>query len=130
MQAWAVYIGRLLIQRTGVKRPPKAFADKRIIVGITCLDAGGQLIEQLQIHGRVIAANGVEGIVLMRPDGGRFAVPPSPQWLKAAKPGKYRLHSTGEVVVDPDYLLSMTLGGSTPERVRALKAKGFEGPFG
>lgn len=117
------------MQRLGAKRPPKAFADKRIIVGITFLDKDGALIEQFQTHGRVIAANGAEGIVLVRPNGSRFVIPPSPQWLKAARPGEYRLRATGEVVTNPDYLLSTTLSGTTPEGVGRIKAAGFEGPF-
>jgi len=112
-----------------MRQPPRAFADKRIIVGITFVDSAGALIEQYQTHGRVIAANGGEGIVLVRTDGGRFVLPPSPQWLKAARPGAYRLRATGETVIDPDYLLSVTLEGTAPERIAAYKLSGFEGPF-
>ena len=129
MRAWVVYLGRSLVQRIGVRRPPAAFADKRIIVGITFLDSGGALLEQFQMHGRVVAASGAHGIVLIRPDGGRFVIPPSPRWLRAARPGEYRLRATGEVVIDPDYLMSATLSGTTPESVAEIKLKGFEGPF-
>ena len=127
--AWAVYVGRTLMQRFGVRRPPGAFADKRIIVGITFLDSDGALIEQFQMHGRVVAANGEEGIVLVRPNGGRFVIPPSPGWLKAARPGEYRLRATGEVVIDPDYLLTVTLNGTSRESVEEIKTVGFDGPF-
>jgi hypothetical protein len=129
MQAWLVYLARSMAQRFRVRRPPEAFANKRIIVGITFLDSDGALIEQFQTHGRVVAANSAEGIVLVRPNGGRFVIPPSPQWLKAARPGEYRLRSTGEVVNDPDYLMSATLEGTAPERIAVYKTTGFEGPF-
>ncbi len=130
MQGWLKYVARSVMQRLGVKRRPRAFADKRIIVGITFVDHDGQVIERFQMHGRVVAANGAEGIVLVRPDGSRFAIPPSPQWLRAARPGEYRLRATGEVVIDPDYLMNTTLSGTTPERGEIIKARGFEGPFG
>ena len=130
MRAWLVYLGRSIAQRIGMKRTPSAFADKRIIVGITFLDNDGALIEQFQMHGRVVFASRADGIVLVRPDGGRFVIPPSPHWLRAARPGEYRLRVSGEVVIDPDYLMSATLSGTTPERIAIYKSSGFEGPFG
>jgi hypothetical protein len=55
-------------------------------------------------------------------------LPPSSQWLKAVQPGDYMLRSTGAVVVDPDYLLSVTLQGVAAARIEQLKAVGFERP--
>jgi len=129
MPAWLVYLARSIAQRMALKRSLTSFAGKRVIVGITFLDSEDAPVEQFQMHGRVVQASEADGIVLVRPDGGRFVIPPSPQWFKAARPGEYRLRASGEVVVDPDYLMSVTLNGTTPERIAIYKSSGFEGPF-
>ncbi len=58
---------------------------------------------------------------LERADGGGvFRLPFDPEALKVAAPGEYRLRSTGEVVVNPDFttVWSVTLGpGGTREKL-------------
>ena len=76
---------------------------KRVVVGVTYTDESGRPIEQRQFHGRVVRANAGEGIVLARPSGEEVRLPPLLKALQMASPGEYRLRSTGEVVVDPDY---------------------------
>lgn len=127
MRGWLVYLTRALRRLLGVRIAQQRLADSRVLVGITFLDPHGGTVEYFQTHGRVISANRA-GIVLERTDGRPFVLPPSPQWLKAAQPGEYMLRSTGEVVVDPDYLLSVTLQGVAAARIEQLKAVGFERP--
>lgn len=77
------------------------FLGKRVLVGITYEDSEGVALRQEQFHGPIVTAN-ARGIVIVRADSGaRFQLPPE---LKPAPPGNYRLRSTGEVVVDPDFL--------------------------
>jgi len=42
-------------------------------------------------------------------------LPPEPEAYEPAPPGEYRLRSTGEVVVDPDYLTTWTVGSPADE---------------
>jgi hypothetical protein len=76
---------------------------KCVVVGITYTDDAGRSVDQTQFHGRVVRANAEEGLVLVRPSGEEFRLPPLLKALQKASPGEYRLRSTGEVVVNPDY---------------------------
>jgi hypothetical protein len=81
---------------------------KRVLVGLTYLDKDGEVADQVQFHGVVVAEGGPdEPIELQRADTGElFTLPPQ---LEPAEPGEYRLRSTGETVVDPDFLATWTI---------------------
>src|SRR3712207_3168426 len=103
---------------------------KHVLVGLTFEDQDGHLIEQFQTHGIVIAASKRGGIVLEKRDGtGIFTLPPNLDTFIPARPGEYRLRSTGEVVVDPDLLTSWTVTSPSSEYVALRKQSGMEGPF-
>jgi len=82
---------------------------KLILVGITFEDGEGALVEQTQFFGRVISAEQARGISLAL-EGSRagetFLLPPDMRSFEVARPGDYRLRSTGEVVIDPDYVVT------------------------
>ena len=78
---------------------------KRLLVGITYLSREGQLIGQEEFHGPIVEA-GQWAVVVERADTGRRVSLP-PGW-EAALRGEYRLRSTGEVVVNPDFLAEWT----------------------
>ena len=81
-----------------------ALIGKHVLVGISYLDAADQIIEQQQFHGHIVRADRHEGIVLvLEPSGDELKLPPFTRALEPAAPGEYRLHSTAEIVVDPDY---------------------------
>lgn len=75
-----------------------------VLAGITYLDYGGLVKEQRQVHGRVVRASTSEGVILEIAGGEEFWLPPDPTGYDPAEPGQYRLRSTGEIVVDPDYI--------------------------
>ena len=79
------------------------FVGKRLLVGVTETDENGKPIDQLQVHGTIVRLNRQEGLVLRLADGSEFKLPPDVRRIRKAKPGQYRLRSTGEVVVDPDF---------------------------
>ncbi len=77
---------------------------KRVLVGITYRDSDDNFVEQKQFYGEVIRVGEVEGIVLRIPISGKeFKLPPDFRNFAEAAPGEYRLRSTGEVIVNPDY---------------------------
>lgn len=93
-------------------RLAEALPDAVLLVGITYLAADGSLIEQQQFFGRVQSAHHAEGIALVlegRRGGERYTLPPDTRSLSRAEPGNYRLRSTGEVVVNPDFTVSFSL---------------------
>lgn len=76
---------------------------KTILIGLTYYTADNEFIEQKQYWGTVIESN--ENRILVKlMDGEILKLPPDLSSAKIAPPGEYRLRSTGEVVVDPDYL--------------------------
>ena len=50
------------------------------------------------------------GLAVRRHDNGEIEwLPPDLRAFKKARPGEYRLRSTGEVVLDPDYTTVLTI---------------------
>ena len=92
----------------------RALVGKRVLVGLTYLHADETLDEQRQVHGVVTRAD-ESGVAIELPDGGEFTLPPDLRPYRPAPPGEYRLRSTGEVVVDPDYTAAWTVTRPPPE---------------
>lgn len=87
----------------------KPFIGKHLLVGMTYLDQQGDVTHQVQFHGMITEVS-VRGITIRRHDTGEyFTLPPATDSLKPAPKGEYRLRTTGEVVVDPDYLTTWTV---------------------
>ncbi|QAU34668.1 hypothetical protein [Janthinobacterium sp. 17J80-10] len=79
---------------------------KILLVGASYFSADGTFIEQEQFYGRVLSASTDEGIVLELEGsrlGEEFTLPPDTRSIYRAAAGEYKLRSTGEVVVDPDF---------------------------
>jgi len=75
---------------------------KDVIVGLTYLSSDGKLQERMQFHGTIEIANTAKGIGIRRVGhDDLFTLPPDFRSVQPARPGTYRLKSTGEVVEDP-----------------------------
>lgn len=82
------------------------FADligKTILIGLTYYTAKNELIERKQYWGTVIEAD-EEKVLVKMANGRYFGLPPDLRSTQIAPPGEYRLRSTGEIVVNPDFL--------------------------
>jgi hypothetical protein len=84
-----------------------------VLIGLTFLNAHGEVDHQEQLHGFVthIDASAVE--VQLWGSEETYTLPPDLRNYEPAAPGEYRLRATGEVVVDPDFISSWTI---TPGR--------------
>ncbi|MCO4786008.1 hypothetical protein [Marinomonas atlantica] len=101
--------------------------DKILLIGITVLDDNEELITQVQVYGPVIRAD-ADGIVSCRNQlQNEFTVPPDFENVFEAKPGEYNLRSTGETVIDPDYLSSWTVHCGNQEQIKQYSEVGFSG---
>jgi len=77
--------------------------NKTLLVGITYYTHDNELIEQKQCFGRVIEAN--ESMIrIIQKDGAELELPSDLSSTKKARPGEYKLRSTGEIVINPDFL--------------------------
>ena len=94
------------------KKKIDALLGKYLLVGLTYLDKDNNLIKREQVHGTILRINKQEGIVIECPSGSEFKLPPDLSALSKAQSGDYRLKSTGEIVVNPDYLCTYNLHSS------------------
>ena len=88
----------------------RSLVGKRIIIGITRLDADGNPLGQEQLHGEVVGVNAKDGVAIRI--AGRadlYWLPPHLGAFHSAPPGEYRFRATGEVVVDPDLMSTWTV---------------------
>ena len=103
---------------------------KTVLLGLTFATADGDVIEQVQRHGVVEHADEEEGIGvrLVGPgqawNGELYVLPPDLRPFSEAAPGSYRLRSTGETIVDPDFTSTWEIRSpseeeDTPERREA-----------
>jgi hypothetical protein len=85
---------------------------KRVLIGVTRQDRRGQHISHEQFHGVVETADAVRGFEIGLAGvkaGEKKWLPPATAPFEVAAKGQYRLRSTGEVVVDPDFTAQWTL---------------------
>ena len=101
--------------------------DKILLIGITVLDDNDELITQIQVYGPVISSN-ADGIVISRNQTqSEFTIPPDFENVSEAQPGEYNLRSTGETVINPDYISSWTVHCGNNEQVKQYSEVGFSG---
>jgi len=75
---------------------------KTILVGLSYYTKENVFLERKQYWGTVIEAN--EKHILIKKQNGEVAsLPPDLRSTSRAPKGEYRLHSTGEIVIDPDF---------------------------
>ena len=81
-----------------------------VLVGITYEGRDGSVEQREQIHGEVISADKSAGTCIRRAGcADVYWLAPDLRGWQPAPRGEYQLKSTGEVVVDPDYLASWTI---------------------
>ena len=90
-------------------RDPDSLLGKYVLIGLTRLAADGTFLEKGERHGRIALVDQGAGIKVVLADGEVLTLPPNPDAFTDAKPGIYRLRSTGEEVVDPDLTTVWTI---------------------
>src|SRR4051812_15521593 len=80
-----------------------------LVVGITHVDHAGNAVSHEQFHGQVNRASVAEGVVLVDSAGKEHWVPLDREAFRPADPGAYTLKSTGETLVDPEWLSTWTV---------------------
>jgi hypothetical protein len=85
---------------------------KLVLIGLTEVGPDDTVARQTQCFGRVTSARSDHSIVLVlegQRSGDTYSLPPDLRSFNPAEPGEYKLRSTGEVVVDPDFLCTWTV---------------------
>jgi hypothetical protein len=100
-------------------RAPYSLLGKYVLIGVTRIAADGTFLERGERHGRIALVDQDAGIRIVLADGEVLTLPPNPDAFHDAKPGIYRLRSTGEEVVDPDLTTVWTIREPPNERAEA-----------
>jgi hypothetical protein len=92
------------------------FIGKTVLIGVTYLDHEERQTGQQQWYGVISEISNARGIVVrLKNDSSHCALPPDLSALRPAKRGEYRLRTTGEVVTDPDFLMTWTRRAPDPK---------------
>jgi len=108
-------VAQLILVRRSMEKPQldesKAheYIGKTVLLGVTYLDHNDKLLAHRQWVGTITAFSNGTGIrIKLRDSDDPCALPPDPRGIRKADRGVYRLRSTGEEIVDPDYLATWT----------------------
>lgn len=66
------------------------------------------------MHG-IIAGASAKGIVIRLSTGSNYNLPPDFDAINEAPPGEYKFRSTGDVVVNPDFMTTWTIHESAEQ---------------
>lgn len=98
------------------ERKANDYLGKTVLIGVTFLDHEDRQTGQQQWYGVITEFSNAKGIVIaLKNDTNYCALPPDLSALRPAKPGKYRLRSTGEFVTDPDFVTTWTRRAPEPK---------------
>ncbi|MGS1017790.1 hypothetical protein [Allosphingosinicella humi] len=81
-----------------------------VLVGITRMASTGETQEQFYGTVERADAEGIDIRLAGSRAGETFFLPPDPRAFFPAQPGSYRLRETGEVIENPDYTTTWTIG--------------------
>lgn len=81
---------------------------KTLLAGVTFVDADGEMLRMMEVAGTVLSVDEVVAVD-QTGDDEPFTLPADPEAYEPAEPGHYRLRSTGQVVINPDYLTTWTV---------------------
>ncbi|WP_431113198.1 hypothetical protein [Variovorax paradoxus] len=91
----------------------KKLPGKIVLVGVAYFEVDAEEpFKQQQLFGRVLSADRATGILLSlegQRTGEQYRLPPDTRSFQEAGPGEYRLRSTGEVVVNPDFTVTFSI---------------------
>jgi hypothetical protein len=80
---------------------------KTLLVGITYLGTDDRPEHRVEFGGIVRSVH--PPVSIERGEDVPFTLPPEPEAFERAQPGEYRLRSSGEVVVNPDFVTTWTV---------------------
>jgi hypothetical protein len=101
------------------------FKGKVFLIGLTFVDQEENLIEQYQTSGIVDELSNEGFLKFKRNDNSLFQVPYDKETIEEAVEGEYREKSTGNIIVNPDFITTWTVHIKTIESIPEMKANGF-----
>ena len=96
------------------------YLGKHLLMSLTYLDEASTVADKAQLHGVITRINEAIIAVDLQDTGEEFTLPADLSALTVAPEGEYRLKPSGDVVVNPDYLVVYTIGKSEAEDREAV----------
>lgn len=98
---------------------------KVFLIGLTFTDQEGEIIEQYQTHGTVAKLT-VDGFFkIIREDNSVFTIPYDRETIKAAKEGEYREKNTGQIIRNPDFIMTWEIKTTRDDDFEDIKKRGY-----
>lgn len=98
---------------------------KVFLIGLTFIDEQGEIMEQYQTHGTVSKLT-VDGFFkIVREDHSIFTIPYDKDTIRKAKEGEYREKTTGEIITNPDYIMTWEIKTNQTDDLEDIKKRGY-----
>jgi hypothetical protein len=94
--------------------PLEELLGKYILIGITHVDNLGNKMGQTECHGFFDSMDDAGIHIRLKDTNEDFTLPPDLSAFQKAQPGEYRLRTTGEVVINLDYVSVWTVEAPAP----------------
>ena len=109
----------------------KSLLGKYLLVGISLCNSRDEVEVSFNRHGRIIEISEAQ-IVIQRPNGSKYYLPPCFDFIQPGGPGEYHLSDAGEVVVDPELTAQLSIKSTVAKHsqpdIQALMDYGYEPP--
>jgi hypothetical protein len=81
----------------------------RVVGTLTYANAADEVERQTDFYGRIASVERTGIVIALEGSrtGETINLPPALDWFAPARPGKYRLPTTGELVIDPEYVVGV-----------------------
>lgn len=101
------------------------FKGKYFLIGLTFIDEDGGLIEQYQTNGTVQELDDDGLIKIIRSDGSIFRMPYDEDTIGEAEKGEYREKATGQIIKDPDFIMTWQIIIKENKDLEEIKKYGY-----
>jgi hypothetical protein len=101
------------------------FKGKVFLIGLTFIDEDGNVVEQYQTSGTVDELTDNGFFNFNRSNSGIFQLPYDERAIKEAAKGEYRERSTGNIIVNPDYITTWVIDVKSKDNLDDIKQNGF-----
>lgn len=99
-------------------------AGKTIIAALTVYDLETCVVDEIQVKGAITSVSEADGVVvLLAGEQDELVLSPDLDNFIEAPPAEYRFQSTGEVVVNPDYMITCMVQSNGPASVDILRRR-------
>jgi hypothetical protein len=115
----------MLRTKRTLRKLRESFQGKVFLIGLTFIDHEGKLIEQFQTHGVVVDLTEKGLFKIEKKDGDIFQVPYKKNTMWKADKGEYREIATGDIIIDPDFIMTWEITTSRDNNLDEVKKNGY-----